>query len=228
MDVLQGGRRFISRRSILPGYYELHRNLPLLLLLLLLLLPSRSLEILIISWIERFRHILRTLKVTYILFHACIFIFKSKGRRRLPWMLINFVISRVWIKHDILRFLTSPAIFTVFVKPRVFRRRWRGGGGGGTSTVVKPENQLPITPLGKAPTLRVRPTEYNGSYGVVHRDSEWVQFVVISIHRNFKDLIFFYFLSPLCEQFVRKITIFVIYLSLEYDTHTFFVNPNFS
>lgn len=130
MDVLQGGRRFISRRSILPGYYELHRNLPLLLLLLLLLLPSRSLEILIISWIERFRHILRTLKVTYILFHACIFIFKSKGRRRLPWMLINFVISRVWIKHDILRFLTSPAIFTVFVKPRVFRRRWREGEGG--------------------------------------------------------------------------------------------------
>lgn len=66
----------------------------------------------------------------YILFHACIFIFKSKGRRRLPWMLINFVISRVWIKHDILRFLTSPAIFTVFVKPRVFRRRWREGEGG--------------------------------------------------------------------------------------------------
>lgn len=204
MDVLQGGRRFISRRSILPGYYELHRNLPLLLLLLLLLLPSRSLEILIISWIERFRHILRTLKVIYILFHACIFIFKSKGRRRLPWMLINFVISRVWIKHDILRFLTSPAIFTVFVKPRVFRRRWRGGGGGGTSTVVKPENQLPITPLGKAPTLRVRPTEYNGSYGVVHRDSEWVQFVVISIHRNFKDLIFFYFLSFVNNSYTRS------------------------
>lgn len=98
------------------------------------------------------------------------------------------------------------------------RRRRRGG----TSTVVKPENQLPITPLGKAPTLRVRPTEYNGSYGVVHRDSKWVQFVVISIHRNFKHLIFLFlslvidilldmlnisFLTPLCGQFVRKIII---------------------
>ncbi|KYM96192.1 hypothetical protein ALC62_13244 [Cyphomyrmex costatus] len=36
------------------------------------------------------------------------------------------------------------------------------------STVLKPENQLPITPLGKASTPRVRPTVYNRSYGVVN------------------------------------------------------------
>lgn len=77
------------------------------------------------------------------------------------------------------RFLTSPAIFTVIVKPRLSegdeeerRRTGEGQEKGGTSTVVKPENQLPITPLGKARTLRVRPTEYNGSYGVVRRDSK--------------------------------------------------------
>ncbi|CAK9824182.1 hypothetical protein ANTRET_LOCUS2390 [Anthophora retusa] len=38
---------------------------------------------------------------------------------------------------------------------------------GRTSTVLKPENQLPITPLRKALTPRVRPTEYNRSYSVV-------------------------------------------------------------
>ncbi|CAK9795973.1 hypothetical protein ANTPLA_LOCUS591 [Anthophora plagiata] len=38
---------------------------------------------------------------------------------------------------------------------------------GRTRTVLKPENQLPITPLRKALTPRVRPTEYNRSYSVV-------------------------------------------------------------
>ncbi|EFN65661.1 hypothetical protein EAG_10918 [Camponotus floridanus] len=33
-----------------------------------------------------------------------------------------------------------------------------GGHRRRVSTVLKPENQLPITPLGKAPTPRVRPT----------------------------------------------------------------------
>jgi len=36
-----------------------------------------------------------------------------------------------------------------------------------SSAMLKPENQLPITPLDKAPTPRARPTIYNGSYGVV-------------------------------------------------------------
>lgn len=38
---------------------------------------------------------------------------------------------------------------------------------GRSGTVAKPENQLPITPLGKALAPRVHPTEYNGSYGAV-------------------------------------------------------------
>jgi len=39
------------------------------------------------------------------------------------------------------------------------------------STVLKPENQLPITPLGKASTPRVRPTVYNRSYAVSCSDT---------------------------------------------------------